>query len=518
MVGTAGFVALCLLAATPNASTAKTSHTSPVLLAKLQSVKDNPGPFNEDKPNGDKADGGKTGGDKVNGPQTNGDKADGTSGDMSRLPKTLPNDPGYETGKQTAKPQPNGAAEKKSPPTETAPPVEEKQTPPIAENRVEENVSVYVPLDQEDPCNETCCPRTRCGRLGWFNGVSSDCWLDQGVTLNTLSPRNRSNGPVTFNDRSNEYQLNQFYLRMKRGVDAEGDAWDVGGNVDLLYGTDSIFVTSRGLEVRDDLSPRWNSQRYGLAMPQLYGEVYSPWGDGLSMKLGHFYSPMGYESAPATGNFFYSHSYAYQYGEPKTFTGLLGETSLGQFTFQAGLTRGWNNWEDDNNDLGFLGGIYWKSKSERTKMSFCISTGREEADPHSNARTIYSLVLEEQLNENWQYVVQHDYGKEPEAGTDRTVAAWYGINQYLFYTINESWKAGMRFEWFTDLHGARVPSDSHTTNYFEMTSGLNWTPSERIMVRPELRWDWSATPGATPFGDGTRSNQFLLDCDVVMRF
>jgi len=157
----------------------------------------------------------------------------------------------------------------------------------------------------------------RSGWRGWLDGISTDSWLDQGATLNTLSPRNRTNGPVTFNDRSNDYQLNQFYLRMKRDVDIEADAWDLGGSVDFLYGTDSIFVTSRGLEVHDDLSPKWNSQRYGLAMPQLYTEVYAPWGNGISMKMGHFYSTLGYESVPATGNFFYSHSYVYQYGEPK---------------------------------------------------------------------------------------------------------------------------------------------------------------------------------------------------------
>ena len=58
------------------------------------------------------------------------------------------------------------------------------------------------------------------------------------------------------------------------------------------------------------------------------------------MKLGHFYSILGYESVTAPDNFFYSHSYLFQYGEPFTFTGLLGTTKLGDFTIQAGMTRG----------------------------------------------------------------------------------------------------------------------------------------------------------------------------------
>jgi len=46
----------------------------------------------------------------------------------------------------------------------------------------------------------------------WLGGFDFDTWLDQGATINTLSPRDRTNGPVTFNNRSNEYQLNQAYF------------------------------------------------------------------------------------------------------------------------------------------------------------------------------------------------------------------------------------------------------------------------------------------------------------------
>ena len=81
----------------------------------------------------------------------------------------------------------------------------------------------------------------------------------RGATINTLSPRDRTNGPVTFNNRSNDYQLNQAYLRLKRDVNTDGDVWDVGGRVDLLYGSDSIFTEARGLETNDDFSPKWNA-------------------------------------------------------------------------------------------------------------------------------------------------------------------------------------------------------------------------------------------------------------------
>ena len=51
---------------------------------------------------------------------------------------------------------------------------------------------------------------------------------------------------------------------------------------------------------------------------------YNDW----KIKLGHFYTPIGYEVVPANGNFFYTHAYTMQYGEPFTHTGVLGPVRL----------------------------------------------------------------------------------------------------------------------------------------------------------------------------------------------
>ena len=61
---------------------------------------------------------------------------------------------------------------------------------------------------------------------------------------------------------------------------------------------------------------------YGWAMPQAYFEVaYGNW----SVKAGHFYTIVGYEVIPATGNFFYSHSLTMFNTEPFTHTGVLAD-------------------------------------------------------------------------------------------------------------------------------------------------------------------------------------------------
>jgi hypothetical protein len=250
-------------------------------------------------------------------------------------------------------------------------------------------------------------------------------------------------------------------------------------------------------------------------------EVNAPVANGLSMKLGHFYTLLGYEKVPAVENFFYSHSYALQYGEPLTHTGFIGSMQFGSVSYHAGMTRGWNNWEDNNNDFGVLGAVKWTSDDQRTSLSYAVHTGPEQDEPttnDNNNRIVSSLVLQHQIDSQMRYVIQYDDGFE-RAGADkgRSNANWYGVNQYLFYTINRDWEFGTRFEWFRDADGTRVTT-AQGADYFDLTCGLNWRPSDRIAVRPEIRWDWVDTPGFHPFVDGTKQNQLLVDCDVIVSF
>src|SRR5664279_5486874 len=73
-------------------------------------------------------------------------------------------------------------------------------------------------------------------------GLSVGGWLNSGVTYNASNPQDKFNGPVTFNDRNSELQLNQLYLYLQRAVATNGEHWDIGGRFDFMYGTDAIFT------------------------------------------------------------------------------------------------------------------------------------------------------------------------------------------------------------------------------------------------------------------------------------
>lgn len=379
-----------------------------------------------------------------------------------------------------------------------------------------------------------------CGN-NWLadNSITLSGWVAQSFAWNPDNPGSNTNGPVTFTDRANEYQMNQLYLYMEKATGGDPEAWDLGGRVDLLYGTDYYFTQAAGLELEQDLTQRWNSQEgpnrtfgpdtgalYGLAMPQLYAEIYAPIGNGLRVKAGHFYTIIGYEVVPATGNFFVTHAYTMQYGEPFTHTGVLASYSVNdRISVSGGITNGWDQFDDIDDRQAFLGGVTLTSADGNGTLAFAIHTGDEFSQTGTDNRTMYSIVATRKFAERFTYVIQHDLGVQENGALnnagDPDDAEWYGINQYLFYDINDNLKSGVRFEWFRDDDGVRVPR-SNGNNFWQLTGGLNWKPADAWMVRPEVRWDWSDN-GSRPYdvnsaGTGTSGSQFLLVTDVIYSF
>ena len=161
------------------------------------------------------------------------------------------------------------------------------------------------------------------------NGLEFGGWINSGITYNANNPSDGFNGTVTFADRANRLQLNQFNLFLQRPVTSEGKEWDFGARVDFLFGTDAIYTQAFGISAFDENtgepSDRGNwdlniccksTRTYGIALPQAYLEAYVPVGNGLNIKAGHFYTPLGYETVPAPDNFFYTRGYILNSGEP----------------------------------------------------------------------------------------------------------------------------------------------------------------------------------------------------------
>jgi hypothetical protein len=276
-------------------------------------------------------------------------------------------------------------------------------------------------------------------------------------------------------------------------------------------------------------------------MPQLYGEVAY---NNLKVKLGHFYTILGYEVVPSTGNFFYSHAYTMQYGEPFTHTGALATWAPNKcISIMGGITRGWDNWEDPFAEgEAFLGGVTFTTPDGNRSLAFALTTGEEPVfgGPTIAARNRYaqSIVYNHKLNDCWRYVIQSDYGHQDDAifiqGNRRQDAEWYGLNTYLIRSISDCYSWGVRSEVFRDDDGVRVAPvgdfrGSNTAsaggfagNFFEIAVGVNYKPNANWLIRPELRYDWYDGPdnalGNQPYDNGSDDDQFLAAFDVITTF
>lgn len=400
-----------------------------------------------------------------------------------------------------------------------------------------------APDDCAMDCGEACEPWSLFSHCNDnCHGIKFRGWVNGGIMGNAQDPASRYNGPVTFYDRDGEAQLSQLYLIAEKALDtANGPAW--GFRLDALYGTDYRFNISRGLSARDNFTAKWDSSHfYGFDIPQAYVELGV---DDWSVKIGHFYTIIGYEVVTAPDNFFMTHAYTMQYGEPFTHTGALITKKVNdQLSLIGGITNGWDNFENVyNNQYSFLGGATFTASDGNSKLAYAASVGEEEtlfaAQSPTETRFVQSVVYSRTITDRLSYVFQSDYGTQQAAQTYNGVenASWYGVNQYMFYKMNCCWTAGVRAEWFRDDDGIRVaPAGDYAFdgvnsnpagvggfegNFYEVAVGLNYKPqtNPNLTIRPEVRYDHFNGNGvgglANPYDDGNSDNQFVYGFDVI---
>ena len=314
--------------------------------------------------------------------------------------------------------------------------------------------------------------------MGYHNGITP---------LSTT----RNQG-LAFNDHPHRFNLHQGWLFAEKVADGScGLDW--GFRADVMYGVDAAQTQAFGNPAGSfDFGGSWTrGAGYGFALPQLYGELAS--GD-WSVKIGHFYTLIGYEVVTAPDNFFYSHALTMFNSEPFTHTGALATYSAGDnMTLYGGWTAGWDTGFDQlNNGSSFLGG-FSTSLSDDVTFTYIATAG--ELGWRGNGYS-HSLVLDVAVSDKLQYVVQsdlvrtNDHDANPATpGKDDDI----GINQYLIYSLSDKVGVGTRVEWWKN----------EGRSQYAATVGVNVKPMDNVIIRPEIRHDWKlAAPDstATTFG------------------
>ena len=334
--------------------------------------------------------------------------------------------------------------------------------------------------------------------LGENCQYSAGGWVQMGY---------HSNATSLFNSRPDNYQLHQAWLWAERSIDTSC-GFDIGGRIDYVYGTDGPDTQAFGI-ANGHWDENWDhGNDYGNAIPQLYLEAgYGDW----SVKVGHFYTIIGWEVVTAPDNFFYSHAYTMYNSEPFTHTGALATLSVSSdLELYGGYVFGWDSGFEDNGDA-FLGGASL-AVSDDISLIYATVAGRF-ADNRTTSEQGYmhSIVADVALTDNLQYIFQSDY-LDTEDYLSNGVRNTIGINQYLIYTLSDCIAAGGRFEWYNQqgVYPRQNPNFNNETDIYALTLGVNVKPHANVIIRPEVRWDWDDDQ-VTMLDDGDDQTTFGID-------
>ena len=345
-------------------------------------------------------------------------------------------------------------------------------------------------------CQCRACRRARRQAKRDFGG-----WASWGSTFNSHgNTTSTGNDPLPFNNFADGLLLNQAWLFAERRPDPGYRRFDWGYRIDFMFGADGPDTEAFGDGTWD---ADWDTGgEYGFALPQLYATI----GRGnFLVHMGRFYTIIGYETVPAPQNFFYSHSYAFGYNQPRTHTGVLAQYEwLDSVTLLAGYSTGWDTGFRNPNEGGvFLGGVAVEV-SPILNIVYALTAGDPGVDPLNESEVyMHSLFGNVAVRPNVNYVLEWNF-QNREPIVDGPDERSYGLSQYLTYSFTENFALGARFEWFRDSDGARIgngPGD-----YYDLTLGINWRTKWNGVVRPELRYDYFRGAGL-PFDDNTEDDQ-----------
>jgi hypothetical protein len=362
-------------------------------------------------------------------------------------------------------------------------------------------------------------------------------WVENSLTGNFDSPLDNQNFGRFFEDRSNEFVMNQAVITAERALDPKV-GFDWGFKFQLMFGTDTRYIHSLGL-----LDHTMGSSLYQPDIPEAYLSLHLPLltDGGIDVKVGKFVTLEGAETIDPRTNAFYSHTYIFNFGIPFNHTGALFTLhTTSWLDLIAGVTRGVNTSIDDNNDSpAFHGGVGLNFNQGKIIVLASTHVGPETPNNDSDLRYFNDVAITWKITDRLTSITDLNYAHDDGAGADA-----YGAAQYLTYVINDRITAKIRGEiWrddkgfyvaqFADPHdamrtlGGEATIDPRTigggrTTYGALTVGLDIKPPvpkplTGLTIRPELRVDHSFSD-TQPFNDSSDDTMFTAAIDAIITF
>ena len=345
------------------------------------------------------------------------------------------------------------------------------------------------------------------------SGINIYGWTEMSFTG---SSARRSNLPTTFNDRANQFQLNQNYVIVEKHVDTTKKEFQLGFETDfILPGTDARFTVVRGL-FDNQLSngPNGGTRAYPIDIYQGFIEAFLPnvGPQGTTVKMGRFATHCSYEVVQGTQVPFLSRSYGFQYN-PFTHTGVWAITPLNDdWTISNGMATGSDTFIDPANRPTYIGSLKYAPKDGKDTVLFntVITNPKYDTKEAFAFYNVYNLQWIHKFNDKLTYVLDSTFSNiknAPNIGSTN----WYGAVNYLLWQHSDKLTSNFRAELFEDTDGFRTGSKGL---YQEYTYGVTYSPVNWLLIRPFARYDHNST--SAPF-EG-KKNLYTGGLDMIVRW
>jgi hypothetical protein len=312
----------------------------------------------------------------------------------------------------------------------------------------------------------------------WYRQIAINGMVSGSTTYNFGHPFFRKNRFRIFDVDANSMLLDLFELTIRQDA-AFGRA---GFRLDLDAGPYIPgIIQSAGFSIG------------GPDVSQAYLTYNAPIGNGLKIDVGKFITPAGYEYIErfdgANDNF--SHSFLFGYAIPFTHTGGRASYAFSDnLSAMAMLVNGWDNSVDNNKAKTSGLQLTWTPASPTTVAVTYILGSEKDLSVYPE-RSLIDLAATIKLEDHFLLGLSADYGSEDNFHVSTPAPSefiWKGVAGYLRSNLTNTFALILRSEVFDDPQGFRTGT-AQTLHEYTLTP--EWKPTERLIVRSDIRYDVS---------------------------
>ncbi len=353
-------------------------------------------------------------------------------------------------------------------------------------------------------------------------------FIDTTYNYDFNRPKSRTTALRSFDRRTDSFLLNNAQIQI------DGSKDGIGYLTKLAYGTDASVFKSGGTGADAGLPTAPSTNAYNFELAEAYLTYKCPI-TGIMLKAGKFVTTEGIEVIESKDDATITRGFLFGLAEPYTHVGAMAGYAISKVDLWVGAANGWDLHTDNN---------YGKTLLAKLGLNLCdMVSGSVSfiygAEKSPVAGTNYADDRRTSIDTTWAIKpckkltlnLQGNAGTEENTNiadrdsngvADGGVGHWYGVGIQPKYEFNNKLSLGARYEWFSDLDGARTGNGvtGATTIAQNLTIAPQVNLTDSLVMRVEYRHDWTSrtTVFEREVGGFTGSDTNSASAEFIYKF